>query len=120
MKRLQRLDAQRRAQGIIALPRDIERDGPATNPSETEFRYRAEGAGWQVTKRGWPDFIIRRGGRIAFVEVKPDSPIVSAPQWSILEYLASKGLECYVWTPKSGFHRMGRDQAIRATRGKKA
>lgn len=89
------------------------------NKIEREFAEKASLAGWSVTKRGWPDFIIRRNGRIAFVEVKPDigpGSLPSAHQFSILQELSRLGAECYVWSPKIGFRKITLDPPFKQPR----
>jgi len=76
---------------------------PRVNQTENLFRYKAKMAGWRVTKKGWPDFILRKNGELCFVEVKRDGPEVSSEQKDILLELANHGFPCYVWTPSLGF-----------------
>ena len=42
------------------------------NVAEYAFRKQASAEGWEVTKRGWPDFFCRKGDRVMCVEVKPE------------------------------------------------
>jgi hypothetical protein len=50
------------------------------NRAELLFVEWAEKQGWQVTKRGWPDFICRRGAELMCVEVEDGSDYLSAWQ----------------------------------------
>lgn len=92
----------------------IEPDPPKPvykNLPEESFRAAAIKAGWDATKRGWPDFIITKNGRVAFVEVKPDkgqsgNRRLSEHQWAVMTYLANLGAECYSWSPRKGFARI--------------
>ena len=40
------------------------------NPVEIEVVQSLEAAGWTVVKRGWPDMLAWRDGRVRFIEVK--------------------------------------------------
>lgn len=61
-------------------------------------------SGWEVTKRGWPDFICWRNGKIVCVEVKPDpAHHLKRTQRRIMEALIAVDIPCFRWDPKSGF-----------------
>jgi Holliday junction resolvase len=56
--------------------------------------------GWTVCRRGWPDFLAVRDGRVIAVEVKPNSDrSFKQEQLFVLQWLALAGLEIYTWTP---------------------
>ena len=56
--------------------------------------------GFTVTKRGWPDFIVRKGNRVMAVEVKPSIQDHLKPtQSAVMDWLISLGVECYQWSP---------------------
>lgn len=73
------------------------------NRPEALFEERATKAGWKVTKRGWPDFIISKNGETRFVEVKQDKDDLKESQLTVMKVLAAHGLKCYRWSPKNGF-----------------
>jgi hypothetical protein len=75
--------------------------------TERLFREEAAKAGWAVSKRGWPDFILRRGGEVVFVEVKARAAKSLKPeQMEIAEMLAGAGFKVYRWSPEGGFVRI--------------
>ncbi len=60
-------------------------------------------AGWHITKRGWPDFLCRKEGRLVAVEVKSKrTHKLKEEQKAVMLLLKSQGIECYRWTP-AGF-----------------
>jgi hypothetical protein len=69
--------------------------------AENEFRKWAESYGWRVTKKGWPDFMCRRGTEIMAVEVKW-SDWLSEAQEEMLIDLHNAGIATFVWTMASG------------------
>lgn len=70
------------------------------NHAEREFARWAESRGWRVTKRGWPDFICRRGGELMCVEVKYSDGLSWAQQQTATD-LAARGIPVFVWRPPS-------------------
>lgn len=38
--------------------------------TETQFREEAEKRGFEIFSKGWPDYIIRKNGKLIFVECK--------------------------------------------------
>ncbi len=57
-------------------------------------------AGWHVTKRGWPDFLCYKDGRLVCIEVKPKrGHRLKSEQLTIMLFLKDAGIECYRWTP---------------------
>lgn len=72
------------------------------NKTEEEFAKQAALDGWIVTKRGWPDFICRRGLQVMAVEVK-EKDWLSPEQDAAMRDLAVVGLATFVWTKKGGF-----------------
>lgn len=56
--------------------------------------------GWDVAKRGWPDFFLQRRDEIIAVEVKghKDEPL-KVDQERIFEFLTNHGVRCYKWSP---------------------
>ncbi len=59
--------------------------------------------GWEVTKRGWADFICFNNGTLMLVEVKPKQKRhLSKKQYRLMAALANLGVECRKWTPDGG------------------
>jgi len=50
------------------------------NPTEIRVCRELEADGWVVVKRGWPDFLAYRNGRVRFIEVKPISRRTKQPK----------------------------------------
>jgi hypothetical protein len=64
------------------------------NEAEAEFYDWAKSRGWQLTRRGWPDFFCWRDGQIALVEVKPKKGRrLKQHQIFVLKALAEAGTE---------------------------
>jgi hypothetical protein len=74
------------------------------NRAELLFAEWAEQQGWQVTKRGWPDFICRRGTELMCVEVKDGSDHLSAYQEQTATDLAARGIPVFEWRPPNEWH----------------
>lgn len=87
---------------LAAIPHD-----PILNKTEQMFVVWAEAQGWSVTKRGWPDFICRRGDEIMAVEVKGGNDGVRPEQAQTLRDLKDAGLPTYVWWPERGLLTVG-------------
>ena len=71
------------------------------NPSENKFAEWARQQGFQITKRGWPDFFCwDDNGKFALVEVKrnPNTTLKKC-QSHIMTYLSKYNVPCYKWTP---------------------
>lgn len=84
-----------------------ERSQTPTNKAEAEFFQVATEHGWEVSKRGWPDFFCVRDGKVMVVEVKPTADHqLKESQRGVMEALAGAGIECYVWRPELGFERV--------------
>jgi hypothetical protein len=80
-------------------------DGP--NEAERQFKLWAEGNGWEITKRGWPDFICFQDGRAMFVEVKRNKRIsLKKSQRTIISILSEAGCDCFKWTPDGGLTKL--------------
>ena len=59
--------------------------------------------GYLVDKRGWPDFIAFKDGEAIVVEVKPDNwTQLEEQQQRVMEFLTTKGIKAFVWTPETG------------------
>lgn len=80
---------------------------PRNNWAEGKFYDWAKSCGFAITRRGWPDFIITRGGDdTMLVEVKPPGYKLKQCQSEIMKYLASFGVPCYLWTPDKGLQKV--------------
>lgn len=75
----------------------VYRNGP-----EAKFVALAAAKGWAVTKRGWPDFLVRiNKNSYAVVEIKPRTTkgtlkLLKKQQLECLLFFRSKGIPCYV------------------------
>lgn len=79
----------------------------ALKTAEMQLRELLEKDGWEVTHRGWPDFACVRNGEMMFVEVKAyRGEMLKKEQHYILTNMAKLGLDCYKWTPDTGFERI--------------
>lgn len=84
-------------------------DPPALeNAAENECLRRLRRKGYDVTKRGWPDFLVfRPDGSLVCVEVKRTaSDELRVTQQRVMHALLSAGIECYRFDPESGFSRL--------------
>lgn len=75
------------------------------SPAEQRFADWAESQGWDVTKRGWPDFICRRDGAIMAVEVKAGLDVIRPEQIDVLDDLSANGIPTYVYHDGMGLKR---------------
>jgi hypothetical protein len=75
---------------------------------EAYFADWARSQGWDVTKRGWPDFICRRDGALMAVEVKGGNDDFSAEQVDMLDDLSTAGLPVFVYHHGLGLKRWRR------------
>jgi len=68
------------------------------NSHEEAFAQLAEGLGWRVAKRGWPDFFCYDPDTegMIFVEVKPPGQKLRAHQWLVMRGLDRLGAKCFV------------------------
>lgn len=78
------------------------------NKAEAEFYDFAYGEGWEVTKRGWPDFFCWvDDGNIMLVEVKRSDEVpLKTHQALVMERLASCGVPCFRWSPDGWLERV--------------
>jgi len=73
------------------------------NTAEQQLYERLTDLGWDVTKRGWPDFACFRNGRVVLVEVKPNSQHpLKREQRRLMAALAGQGVDCFHWSPDGG------------------
>jgi len=77
------------------------------NKAELNFIEFSTKHGWEVTKRGWPDFACFKGRRLVLVEVKKARTIhLKREQMRLMKALAKRGVECYRWSPDAGFEKV--------------
>jgi len=68
--------------------------------AERRFSEQMAAEGWSVSKQGWPDFILEKGGKVALVEVKSGRHVpLSAAQRRVTGMLAAAGFSVYRWDP---------------------
>lgn len=68
--------------------------------SEAQAIRHFTGEGWQVFKRGWPDFLVVKGGVVRLIEVKGKSKYHLKPQQaSIASQLRALGVIVEMWAP---------------------
>ena len=78
---------------------------PLVNMAEEAFRVWAELNGWEVTKKGWPDFICRGpDGALMAVEVKGPNDQLRHEQSKMLKDLNRCGMPTFTWTMETGLH----------------
>ena len=74
------------------------------NPVEARLWDLLLSDGWECRRKGWPDIIAFKNGRIICVEVKPKrSHNLKRVQYKVLLALSEYGVPCYRWTPDGGF-----------------
>jgi hypothetical protein len=73
------------------------------NRAELLFTEWARSQGWEVTKRGWPDFICRRSHELMCVEVKDGSDHLSTWQQQTATDLATRGIPVHEWRPPNAW-----------------
>lgn len=66
------------------------------NKYEQAFADSAREGGWDITKRGWPDFICYSPKGVIVVEVKPPGQQLRKEQWLCMKMLADAGIKCFV------------------------
>lgn len=74
------------------------------NLAEGAFWDLATERGWQITKRGWPDYFVQKDGHIIAVEVMPSAG--RAPRFDqrqVMAALEAAGIRCFIWSPEGGF-----------------
>jgi len=77
---------------------------PPINKAEAEFFNLMEAKGWELTKKGWPDFACFKRGKLILVEVKPKrSHRLKHWQRKLMLELVKHGVKCYRWSPDGGF-----------------
>lgn len=87
------------------------RAGHITGPNVAEeaFCDWAASRGWNLSRKGWPDFFCWFDGQVACVEVKPvGRERLSDSQKGVMRALVAAGIPCYRWTPDRGLRRLRR------------
>lgn len=80
------------------------RVGPLKNPYERQLYDELTAQGWDVTKRGWPDFACFKGDNLALVEVKSGgNRHLKREQYRLMAALAKLGVRCFRWSSDGGF-----------------
>lgn len=64
---------------------------------ETKFREAAATKGWNVHRRGWPDFVLTTETETLLVEVKSWDDKLSKGQRTLFEAIERLGVKVYVW-----------------------
>lgn len=83
-----------------------ERRRPA-NEAEGQLFDELTADGWEVFKRGYPDFICVRNGKVMFVEVKPTARCgPKVDQEFVMQVMADAGLNVAMWDPFRKFRRV--------------
>ncbi len=74
------------------------------NKSEGEFYDMMTSHGWEATKRGFPDFVCLKNGKMVCIEVKPRRGYkLKSWQRRVMLELVKHGIKCYRWSPEGGF-----------------
>lgn len=73
------------------------------NKTEKLFRDLAEANGWEVTKRGYPDFICYKDNDFVFVEVKSKDYPLTPEQEKFKSCMIRHGIKFITWRPTEGF-----------------
>lgn len=106
---------QTRTKAVLGLEGDDakvqERERPEPdipiNEAEAQLYHKMIDGGWDVTRRGFPDFACFKDDRLILVEVKPKrNHRLKTRQKQVMEKLSSLGIECYRWSPDVGFERI--------------
>jgi hypothetical protein len=80
---------------------------PYKNGAENLFHETMVKEGWEVTRRGSPDFFCWRNERFICVEIKPKrGRRLKHAQRRVLASLVKRGIECYAWSPEDGFQKI--------------
>lgn len=74
------------------------------NKCEGQFYDLMVGRGWEVTKRGWPDFLCFKEGELVCIEVKRKRGYkLKSWQRCVMLELVKHGVRAYRWSPDGGF-----------------
>ena len=70
------------------------------NPSEIACLHHLQAQGWTVLRKGWPDFIAKRAGKVIAIEVKRNTlQSLSSYQRRVASWLTESGVTVYRWSP---------------------
>jgi hypothetical protein len=67
------------------------------NDIESMFAELAQNRGWTAYRSGWPDFLLIRGGKPCFVEVKSLEDQLMPSQARMFQALERTGVSVFVW-----------------------
>jgi len=74
------------------------------NKTEAMFFEMMKKEGWELTKKGWPDFACFKDGKLILIEVKPKrSHRLKSWQSKLMLELVKHGIKAYRWSPDGGF-----------------
>lgn len=77
---------------------------PPRNKTERQLLDLMQDNGWELTKKGWPDFACFKDGKLILIEVKPKrSHKLKYWQRRIMLELIKHDVKCYRWSPDGGF-----------------
>lgn len=76
------------------------------NPTEAEAWDLLEQLGFTVTKRGWPDFMAYKDGKLIVVEVKRSDVALKRTQQILMQHLKRYGVPCYRYDPVNGLKKV--------------
>jgi len=83
---------------------------PRNNRAEIKAWEALDMDGWEIARRGWPDYLCWKDGKVIAVEVKPRRHhALRRDQRKIMFYLQEAGVPCYRWSPDTGL------QSVRIT-----
>jgi Holliday junction resolvase len=71
-------------------------DKPPKNKTERLLWHKLKRKGWDITKRGWPDFICFKDDKIVVIEVKRKKGYkLKKRQYQALKALSNAGIKSY-------------------------
>jgi hypothetical protein len=84
------------------------------NKAELEFIELMGKEGWELSKRGMPDFACYKGRKLILVEVKKLRSVhLKREQYRLMQALAKRGITCYRWSPDIGFSQVLSNKEIK-------
>ena len=84
--------------------RSYPKESRPSNKSEALLYDKLKSHGWDITRRGWPDFACFKDGKFVAIEVKPKrSHNLKIRQSQVMQSLVKGGIKCYRWSPDGGF-----------------
>lgn len=87
-------------EGFASFAADAYRE--PKNRAEAYAFHKLLSKGYTVLKRGWPDFLVLAGDELLLIEVKGPGDEVRPSQRVVLEALARKGLNVYIYWESVG------------------